>query len=332
MMIFLFTDIENSTPLWEQFTNTMWQVLNRHDAILHECLERYGGQLVKHTGDGLFAIFENREALACGFEMQRRIQQEDWGIVGPLLVRIVLHAGEARRMGDDFFGPDVNTAARLLSICRGGEVLFTERVLKVCPLPEGASTVDMGFHNLRGVSEPQHVYLLQHPDLPTRDTPLERVIPSSQGPLQTTCPACGTTNLPNTLFCDECGHDLHVSSSVPLFGSGEEEHPRLLLQVLPYGPTIRVPNTGEAVFGRGSTGLGGGGFINLEPVGGLSAGVSRRHARLFEHEGHFYLEDLGSTNGSFVNNHRLRPYEPVPVKPGDVISLGLLRLKLLHGG
>lgn len=329
-MIFLFTDIENSTPLWEQYTDSMWWVLNRHDTILQEALERYGGILIKHTGDGIFAVFENRNALEYSVEVQRALQQEDWGVVGPLLVRVVLHAGQARRMGNDFFGPDVNTAARLLSICRGGEIVLTEHVLKECELPAGASLVDLGPQSLRGVSEMYRVYLLRHPDLIVRETP-PPISKAAVGPLQTTCPACQTKNLPNTLFCEECGHDLHAGAAVKLLGGEKGEKTRWLLQVLPYGPTLRVPNTGEVVFGRGSTGFPGGSFINLEPVGGLPAGVSRRHARLFEHEGQLFLEDLGSTNGSYVNERRLRPYEPAPVRPGDVIALGLLRMRLLEG-
>jgi pilus assembly protein CpaF len=50
------------------------------------------------------------------------------------------------------------------------------------------------------------------------------------------------------------------------------------------------------------------------------AEVSRRHARLNFQGGKFVLEDLGSTNGTFVNGQRLAG--PVVLKPGDVVSLG----------
>ncbi len=50
------------------------------------------------------------------------------------------------------------------------------------------------------------------------------------------------------------------------------------------------------------------------------AEVSRRHARLTFQGGKYVLEDLGSTNGSFVNGQRLAG--PVVLKPGDVVSLG----------
>ena len=50
------------------------------------------------------------------------------------------------------------------------------------------------------------------------------------------------------------------------------------------------------------------------------AEVSRKHSRLSFQGGKFVLEDLGSTNGTFVNGQRLSG--PVVLKPGDVVSLG----------
>lgn len=50
------------------------------------------------------------------------------------------------------------------------------------------------------------------------------------------------------------------------------------------------------------------------------AEVSRKHARLTFQGGKYVLEDLGSTNGTFVNGQRL--VSPVVLKPGDVVSLG----------
>jgi pSer/pThr/pTyr-binding forkhead associated (FHA) protein len=50
------------------------------------------------------------------------------------------------------------------------------------------------------------------------------------------------------------------------------------------------------------------------------AEISRKHSRLSFQGGKYVLEDLGSTNGTFVNGQRLAG--PVVLKPGDVISLG----------
>lgn len=49
--------------------------------------------------------------------------------------------------------------------------------------------------------------------------------------------------------------------------------------------------------------------------------LSKRHARIFLYKGKFYVEDLGSTNGTFVGNHQVLE-KPVRIKDGDKISFG----------
>jgi len=53
MPIFLYTDIEGSTQLWENHGQAMGAILDRHDTILMECVEGWGGRHVKNTGDGI---------------------------------------------------------------------------------------------------------------------------------------------------------------------------------------------------------------------------------------------------------------------------------------
>jgi len=48
--------------------------------------------------------------------------------------------------------------------------------------------------------------------------------------------------------------------------------------------------------------------------------VSQLHARMFRQDGHLYIEDLGSTNGTWVN--QVRVSAPVPVKRGDYVQIG----------
>ncbi len=55
--------------------------------------------------------------------------------------------------------------------------------------------------------------------------------------------------------------------------------------------------------------------------------VSRRHARLFYKDGRWFIEDLGSTNGTIVDNEDLRGKEPRELKDGSEIVVGLTILK-----
>ena len=54
--------------------------------------------------------------------------------------------------------------------------------------------------------------------------------------------------------------------------------------------------------------------------------VSQQHARIFDRGGNWYVEDLGSTNGTFVNDQKLAA--PAMVQPGDKIRVGTTVLEL----
>lgn len=66
--------------------------------------------------------------------------------------------------------------------------------------------------------------------------------------------------------------------------------------------------------------------IDLDPHGGLEAGVGRQHAQILIQEGLLYLEDLNSVNGTVLNRQRLAPRQPALLKDGDEIRLGKLVL------
>ena len=59
---FLFTDLEGSTRLWQEFPDTMQSALARHDELVRGAIEQHRGYVVKTTGDGFHAAFEIRLA------------------------------------------------------------------------------------------------------------------------------------------------------------------------------------------------------------------------------------------------------------------------------
>jgi pSer/pThr/pTyr-binding forkhead associated (FHA) protein len=63
------------------------------------------------------------------------------------------------------------------------------------------------------------------------------------------------------------------------------------------------------------------------------AKISRRHARILNRDGQFFIEDTGSLNGTFVNRGtRLSPGEPHAVRDGDEIILGKTFFKFVGPG
>jgi predicted ATPase/tetratricopeptide (TPR) repeat protein len=159
------TDIEGSTRRWEKAPDAMEAALGRHDRIAEECVAEFGGTVVKHTGDGVFAVFDSGRALECAMALQSAVEEEEWADAAPLRIRAALHAGASRRRGGDYFGPAVSRTARLLEAAWGGQTVLTAAALEVCGIPHGARVRDLGAHMFRDLRAPVRVFEAYRPDL-----------------------------------------------------------------------------------------------------------------------------------------------------------------------
>ena len=127
---YLFTDIEGSTRLWDQEPERMRPALARHDVLTREAVEQNRGRIVKTTGDGFHAVFDDPlDALAATLQLQLSLTDPAATAGVPLRVRCGLHAGVDERRDNDFFGPVVNRAARIMSAAHGGQILLSQAVV-----------------------------------------------------------------------------------------------------------------------------------------------------------------------------------------------------------
>jgi predicted ATPase/DNA-binding SARP family transcriptional activator len=167
-LTFLFTDIEASTRLWEGDRAAMASDLARHDAVLKEVVTAHHGRQFAHTGDGLGAAFPTvADALGAAIAGQRELSSIAWRGIAPLRVRMAIHAGTAEARAGTFFGPNLNRTARLLDLAAGGQILCSQAAadLGQDELPAGATLLDFGERRLEGLSRPERVWRVAHPDL-----------------------------------------------------------------------------------------------------------------------------------------------------------------------
>jgi hypothetical protein len=93
------------------------------------------------------------------------------------------------------------------------------------------------------------------------------------------------------------------------------------------GAALPLPAAVQAIVGRGDPVSNFFPEIDLSPYGAIDNGVGRRHLRLFIQGGQAMIEDLDSTNGTLLNNQKLAPRQPQPLRNGDQISVGRLLLR-----
>jgi len=159
---FLFTDVEGSTRLWAADAEAMSASLLVHDSILREAIEAGGGYVFTTAGDSFAAAFSKAsDAVNAAERIQAQLADAAWP--GPALrVRIAAHLGEAEERGGDYFGPIVNTTARVESAGHGGQTLITDTVR----VAAGIEATDLGSHRLRDVDEPLRLFQLGDREFP----------------------------------------------------------------------------------------------------------------------------------------------------------------------
>ncbi len=169
ILVFLFTDVEDSTPRWEAAPDDMRQAINIHDEILRREIAAKNGVVFKNTGDGVAAVFGNPEhAASAAIACQRALQASDWNGIERLKVRMGLHMGEAQPTRGDYYGPPVNRAARVMDVANGDQIAISGVVSRFL---SSFARVPMGDHQLKGIGTEQ-IDLLTADDLVTDDRPL----------------------------------------------------------------------------------------------------------------------------------------------------------------
>jgi class 3 adenylate cyclase len=129
IITFLFTDLEKSTDLREEYPQEMKSALARHDAILKSAVESEAGFVVKTTGDGLHAAFPSAiTGIKAVLASQLALISENWGATGPLRVRMALHSGEAELRDGDYYGSVVNRAARIMGAASGEQYSYPNQL------------------------------------------------------------------------------------------------------------------------------------------------------------------------------------------------------------
>ncbi len=178
ILTFLFTDIIESTRLWEQFPQQMEQAHARHAELVIAGIKQHHGHLVRERGEGdsTFSVFERPlDALLACCAFQKALHAEDWPADTPIAVRAALHIGDAHLREDDYNSTDVNRCAHLRGIAHGGQTVLSQAVYEAVrdALPDGVTLRDLGWHGLKNLRGAEHAWQMCHPALRGDFPPLQ---------------------------------------------------------------------------------------------------------------------------------------------------------------
>jgi len=169
----LFSDIEGSTLMLNRLGTRWGEALSAQRSILREVFDEHGGHEMGTEGDSFFVVFSSAQrALLAAIQGQRRLQQHPWPDGVPLKVRMGLHTGEPDRHEDGYVGIDVHRAARIAATASGGQAVLSAATQTLVGHPEGVSVRDLGWHRLKDIEEPEHLYDAVAAGLPDAFPPL----------------------------------------------------------------------------------------------------------------------------------------------------------------
>jgi len=188
---FLFTDLEGSTKLWEQYPEAMQSGIARLEALSRHAIESHRGYVVKAMGDGFMASFADaQDAVRAAIVLQLNAQSESWVGLPALRIRAAIHTGVVEERAGDYYGSPVNRTARLMGVGYGGQILLSETAYDLVRDSVVGDIVfrDLGQHRLRDMVRPERIFQANAPDLLSDFPPLKTldVLPNNLPNLLTT--------------------------------------------------------------------------------------------------------------------------------------------------
>ena len=173
---FLFTDVEGSTRLLEEYGDGYADLLAEHRQALRDAFARHAGVEVDTQGDAFFVAFSRAGDAAAAAETARHALE-----AGSIRVRMGLHTGEPLLTEEGYVGMDVHRAARIAASAHGGQIVLSEATRLL--LEADTELRDLGEHRLKDLAHAERLYQLGGGDFPPLRTLDATNLPLASSPL-----------------------------------------------------------------------------------------------------------------------------------------------------
>ncbi|MBK8380588.1 MAG: tetratricopeptide repeat protein [Ignavibacteria bacterium] len=226
---FLFTDIEGSTKLSQNFPETLPEALDKHHSILTEAVESNNGFVFKIIGDAFCCVFQNAEdAVKAAVDAQIKLNSEEWKDA-VIKVRMGIHIGNAEWNGTDYMGYiTLARSSRVMSAANGGQILISDKAYEKVKfnIAGQISFRDLGERRLKDLIQPVKLYQILSPGIPSEFPPLKTLDARANN-----LPRQLTNFIGREYEIPEIKKILAVSRLLTLSGPGGTGKTRLSLQI-----------------------------------------------------------------------------------------------------
>ncbi len=165
----MFTDVVGSTEQRVRVGDATAEELRReHDRMVAAATVRFGGVVVKGTGDGAMVAFNSAaDALGAAIQVQQRVDRRNRAATERLELRLGLALGDVQYDDGDLFGTPVVEAARICALADAGEILASEVVRVVAGSRAPCQFSSRGPQDLKGLPTPVVVWEVRWEGVPS---------------------------------------------------------------------------------------------------------------------------------------------------------------------
>ena len=161
----MFTDIIGYSAMMNTNEQDGITKANRYRQVLTEQVEKHGGEIIQHYGDGSLSIFSSSvEAVTCAKRIQTDLKD-----IPQVPLRVGLHLGDIVLEGEEIYGDGVNIASRVESMGIAGAILMTERIVHDLKSHPDFILRSLGSFQFKNIAKPLEVFALANEGFPIPD-------------------------------------------------------------------------------------------------------------------------------------------------------------------
>lgn len=155
----MFIDIVGYTSTTARLTREEFSALHDFfDNIALPIFKIHGGNVIKKIGDAFLVTFKSpTNAVICGKELQNSFESHSKHAERPIRIRVAIHTGEVIIKHGDVYGDAVNTAARIETIARPGDIVLSEQTYSAMNQNE-VEVISLGLKKFKGIKKPIRLF------------------------------------------------------------------------------------------------------------------------------------------------------------------------------